>query len=102
MLLRKCNLSISWVLLYAAASYGQSMEPTSYPPTRRDDVIETMHGVPIAEPYQWLEELNSPETKAWVKAQNDLTETRLDADPASSPIRNRLEQLSAFETFGIP
>jgi prolyl oligopeptidase len=102
MLLRKCNLSISWVLLYAAASYGQTMEPISYPPTRRDDVSETMHGVRIAEPYQWLEELNSPETMAWVKAQNDLTQKRLDADPAFSLIRNRLEQLSAFETFGIP
>jgi prolyl oligopeptidase len=49
-----------------------------YPPARIDPLVELIHGVPVADPYRWLEDDNSPETKAWVDAQNALTRSMLD------------------------
>jgi prolyl oligopeptidase len=49
-----------------------------YPPARRDDLIETLHGVPVADPYRWLEDDNSAEARAWVDAENALTRSLLD------------------------
>ena len=49
-----------------------------YPGARRSPLIETMHGVDVADPYRWLEEDASDETRAWVEAQNALTRSELD------------------------
>ena len=45
-----------------------------YPATRRDDVIDDVHGEKVADPYRWLEDSDDPETVAWVMAQNEITE----------------------------
>src|SRR5258705_1411469 len=52
--------------------------PFKYPHARRSDLIETLHGVPVADPYRWLEDADSRETQAWVDAQNALTRSMLD------------------------
>jgi prolyl oligopeptidase len=59
--------------------------PINYPPTRRQDLIENIHGVPVADPYRWLEDADRPETRAWVDAQNALTRSMLDG-----PLRDAL------------
>ena len=52
--------------------------PFRYPPARADELVETLHGVPVPDPYRWLEDQDSPETRAWVDAQNALTRSMLD------------------------
>ena len=54
-----------------------------YPQTRRDDVVEVLHGRPIADPYRWLEDPDSAETADWVKRQNEVTEAYLEALPGA-------------------
>jgi prolyl oligopeptidase len=49
-----------------------------YPPSRVDALVETLHGVRVADPYRWLEDAGSPETAAWVDAQNEFTRAVLD------------------------
>src|SRR5262249_44349628 len=42
------------------------------PPTRQDNFRETIHGVEIIDPYRWLEDQDSPETRQWIDAQKPL------------------------------
>jgi prolyl oligopeptidase len=58
-----------------------------YPPTRRSGAVDILHGVPVPDPYRWLEEDSSPETIDWIAAQNALTRSLLD-----SPLRERIVQ----------
>ena len=48
-----------------------------YPATKKSDIVEDYHGTKVADPYRWLEDDNSEETKAWVAAQNKVTEDYL-------------------------
>jgi prolyl oligopeptidase len=73
-----------------------------YPRTRTDDVIETLHGVAVADPYRWLEDDNAAETKAWVEAQNKVTSAYLAAIPQREAIHQRMTQLWNYERYGIP
>jgi prolyl oligopeptidase len=73
-----------------------------YPETRRDDTVETLHGRQIADPYRWLEDPDSPETRAWVEAQNAVTEAFLAAIPERGAIRARLGRLWDYERYGLP
>ena len=60
-----------------------------YPVTRIDDVVEDYHGTQIADPYRWLEDDNSEETKAWVEAQNAVTMPYLNGISAKKKIKKR-------------
>ena len=61
--------------------------------TRRDDVVDILHGVAVADPYRWLEDGDSPETRQWVAAQNAATRSMLDALPARESIHAALDRL---------
>jgi prolyl oligopeptidase len=71
-------------------------------PARRGDLVEDYHGVKVADPYRWLEDLDSPETRAWIEAENQLTSTYLAEIPARPRIKERLEQLWNYEKYGVP
>ncbi|TLM78358.1 prolyl oligopeptidase family serine peptidase [Microbulbifer harenosus] len=74
----------------------------TYPPTRKDDVIDTYFGTEIADPYRWLEDDRSPETEAWVKTQNKVTFSYLDQIPYRDALKQRLEALWNYEKVGSP
>lgn len=76
--------------------------PLRYPPVRRDDVVEDLHGVPIADPFRWLENADDPDTRAWIAAQNELTEAFLAGVPAREEIRARLSELWDYPRFDVP
>lgn len=74
----------------------------TYPPSAKMDVVDEYHGVKVADPYRWLEELDSPETKRWVDAQNKVTFGYLEQIPARDRLKKRLTKLWDYEKFGIP
>lgn len=72
------------------------------PTTRRDDVHEVLHGVDIVDPYRWLEDQDSPETRAWIDAQNAYTHALLDGQDGRASIRARLSALARYDDQGTP
>lgn len=61
-----------------------------YPDARRDDVVETLHGHRVADPYRWLEDASSPEVEAWSQAQDAMVHTWMDGLAAREPLRATL------------
>ena len=67
------------------------------PPTQVEPVTETLHGVEVTDPYRWLEDQNSPRTRAWLEEQTAYTRAYLDAIPGREQIRERVRELMAFK-----
>ncbi len=69
------------------------MKKLPYPITPTVDQVDDYHGTRVADPYRWLEDPDSPETRAWIDAQNRLTSTCLAEIPAREEITRRLAEL---------
>src|SRR5712675_452253 len=67
------------------------------PPTLVEPVTETLHGVEVTDPYRWLEDQNSPRTRAWIEEQTAYTRAYLDAIPGREQIRERVKALLAVK-----
>ena len=82
------------------------MQPSSkafvYPLSRKADQVDDYHGTKVADPYRWLEDPDSEETKAWVEDQNTVTFGYLSEIAVREPIKQRLTQLWNYEKYGIP
>ncbi|MEO6709966.1 MAG: hypothetical protein ABI054_09690, partial [Planctomycetota bacterium] len=85
-----------------AASGAVSPAAIAYPKAARGDVVEDYHGTPVADPYRWLEDPDSPETRAWVEAENKITFDFLEHIPERTELKQRLTELWNFERFGLP
>jgi prolyl oligopeptidase len=86
----------------AAQAPAAPAQPLSYPVTRTVDHVDTYHGTRVPDPYRWLEDDNSAETKAWVQAQNAVTEQFFAAMPQRQPTRQLYTALFNFERYGVP
>jgi prolyl oligopeptidase len=93
------------VLLAVGAAFAQ---PPVYPKARTVEQVDEYHGVKVPDPYAWLEEADTPdskiwpEVKAWIEAENTLTFGYLERIPQRAPIKERLTALWDYEKFGIP
>lgn len=72
------------------------------PPTTKDDVVDTYFGVKVPDPYQWLEDQNSPATRAWVDAQDQCTYAAIRSLPSREGITKRLNELLKVDEVGLP
>jgi prolyl oligopeptidase len=70
--------------------------------TRRDDVVEVMHGESVADPYRWLEDSDSAETAVWVGEQNAATTAYLDALTDREEIRSQLAKVWDVTRYTTP
>jgi prolyl oligopeptidase len=74
----------------------------AYPDAPRGTVTDNYFGTVVADPYRWMEDVDSPQTTAWVKAEGDLTRAYLDAIPQRDAIRNDYRKLLDYEKLGAP
>ena len=86
----------------AMSSDAISFDRLTYPVSATVDQTDSYHGKTIADPYRWLEDPHSDETKAWVAAQNQVTFGYLEQIPARETLKQRLTQLWNYEKFGTP
>lgn len=92
-------LSAVAVSLLSSVAFADGVD---YPESKTVDVVDTIHGQKIADPYRWLEDDNAADTKAWVEAQNEVTFGYLEAIPERAAIESRLTELWNYERFGAP
>ncbi|GAC1464270.1 MAG: prolyl oligopeptidase family serine peptidase [Isosphaeraceae bacterium] len=86
----------------AAAPRDEAAGSPAYPRARKADVVDDYHGTRVADPYRWLEDPDSPETRAWIEAENRVTFAFLESIPARSKLKARLTRLWDYEKFGVP
>ncbi len=77
-------------------------KPVKYPETKKVAVADTFYGVPVDDPYRWLEDDRSEETAAWVEAQNEVTFSYLSGLPGRDSIKSRLTALMNYPKIGTP
>jgi prolyl oligopeptidase len=73
-----------------------------YPPAERWDLVEDLHGTPVADPYRWLETADDPRTVDWSTAQDDLFRDRAAEWPGREALAGRLAELLGAGVVGVP
>ena len=69
------------------------MKKLIYPNTPTGSQVDDYHGTVVADPYRWLEDADSPQTREWIKHQNELTFDYLSKIPGRDRLRKRLTEL---------
>ncbi|MFD0902763.1 prolyl oligopeptidase family serine peptidase [Actinomadura sediminis] len=75
---------------------------TPYPPAQRQDIVEEIHGHRVADPYRWLEDADSADTREWLAAQDELFHKAVDDLPGRDGLRRRLRELLGAGSVGAP
>ena len=106
MQMRHVTLVASLLAMLGSTASAQTCPPgagaMTYPVTAKGTQQDIYHGTSIADPYRWLEDANSAETKTWVDAQNKVTQAFLGQIPERETIKQRLTKLWNYERFSVP
>ena len=84
---------------FVAVAHTQSL---TYPKPKKVDVIDDYFGTKIADPFRWMEDLNAPEVKSWVDAQNAVTFTYLESLGQRSQFQRRITELWNYPRISAP
>ncbi|WP_224373069.1 prolyl oligopeptidase family serine peptidase [Hyalangium versicolor] len=74
----------------------------NYPATRSEPIVDTLHGVSVADPYRWLEDEKAPEVQAWMKAEDALTRQWLARVPSRDALARRFHELFYVDSISAP
>jgi prolyl oligopeptidase len=92
--------SVSLILLVHCGQPAVEVPPP--PETKVNVVTEEIHGVEVTDPYRWLEDQESPETRAWIDAQNKYTDSILKQIPGREGIQALVEKMMKVDEISIP
>ena len=90
------------VLALASISTVAGAQALQYPAARVSDHTDVYFGTTVADPYRWMEDVDSPEVKQWVDAENQVTQSFLSDVPQRAKIHARLMELNDYERFTAP
>lgn len=88
------------ILLFV--SFAHSQNKFQYPKTKKVDVTDNYFGADVADPYRWLEDDNSEETKEWVRQQNEVTFSYLNSIPHKAKLKQRITELYNYPKYSNP
>lgn len=86
-------------VILSPMAIAQENTKSGPPIARRDDVKEVLHGVTVEDPYRWLEDQNSPETREWINAENAYTKSLIGNLPTRPYIAKRLGELLKVDNY---
>ena len=98
---RHAQAALAAVLLVLLSAPVQAAAPAP-PPTRVAVVTDTLHGVPVEDPYRWLEDKNSPETRDWVRSQMAFTMDQLGKVAGRDQVVASLAKFSKVDARSVP
>ncbi len=78
------------------------MPSPMYPDAERLDLVDQIHGQPVADPYRWLEDVDDPRTIAWSKAEDELFEELRPTWPGRDRIQQRVDELVGAGVISVP
>jgi len=96
------TIEVLCILLLALLAVEATAQSMRYPETKKVDVVDDYHGTLVPDPYRWLEDTDSSETKAWIDAQNALTLPYLRNLPHREPLQRILTRRWNYARYGIP
>ncbi|HET7544587.1 MAG TPA: prolyl oligopeptidase family serine peptidase [Polyangiaceae bacterium] len=86
----------------AASASPPVVHTLRYPDAPRGEQHDEYHGVVVADPYRWLEAMDSPETRRWIDAENALTAEQFAKISVRAPLERRLRELWNYERWSAP
>jgi len=92
---------LTLILVVSAMSCTQK-KAFEYPETAKVDTVDVYFGTEVPDPYRWLEDDMSPETEAWVKAQNEVTFSYLEEIPFRNDLKERMTEIWNYPKMGVP
>lgn len=93
--------SLLAVVIFATACSSLNSH-LKHPRTHRVGQVDDYHGTRVADPFRWLENPDSPESRRWIEAQNVVTSNYLAKIPSRAALKERLTKLWNYERFGLP
>src|SRR5215831_4382063 len=97
-MLKQCIFLALLFCLLSNISFAQY----SYPGAKKTDYTDDYHGVKVADPYHWMEDDNSAETKAWVEAENKITFDYLSKIPYRDDMKQRIQEVYNYPKYTAP
>jgi len=95
--------SLVFLLTVAFAAANVSAQGKfAYPKPKRGEQVDNFHGTTVADPYRWMEDTESADTRKWIDDENKLTNAYLATIPEREKIKNRLTEIWNYERFGAP
>ena len=88
--------------LFIFASTWAQEPPIKYPVTKKADQVDDYFGTKVEDPYRWLEEMNSPETRQWINTQLEVTEKYLSSIEFRPQLKARFTELWNYERYSQP
>src|SRR5579863_176775 len=101
-MMMKKLLALSGCAVAAGAAAQHATNSFNYPEAKKLDTVYDYAGTKVPDPYSWLENMDSDDTKAWVDAENKLTGSYLSTLPGRDKIAARLKAIINYERFGLP
>lgn len=101
--MRKFGIGLMvFFLMASSVIYSEGKKRLKYPVPKKVNVVDDYFGVKVADPYRWMEDIDSPEVKAWLEAEKKLTEEYFSQIPFREKIRKRLTELWNYERYSMP
>src|SRR6185295_4116005 len=86
----------------ATTSAASTQQTGAYPAAKQSAQVDDYHGVKVADPYRWLEDLDTSDTRHWIEAENKVTFDYLAGVSGRDTIKQRLTELWNYERYSSP